>query len=48
MCVSGGALSIDSRTRVQSCYLREMTLGKFIIKYENVVQLENIGQGRYS
>jgi c-mer proto-oncogene tyrosine kinase/anaplastic lymphoma kinase/receptor tyrosine kinase len=45
--MSASALSIDSRTRVNSRYLREMTLGKFIIKYENVVQLENIGQGEF-
>ena len=38
-------LSIDSRTRVNSRYLREMTLGRFIIKYENITQLDNIGQG---
>ena len=37
--------SINSRTRVNSRYLRELTLGKFIIKYENLRQLENIGQG---
>ena len=43
--VLGSALSTDSRSRVNSHYLRELTLGKFIIKYENLTQLENIGQG---
>ena len=43
--MSASALSIDSRTRVNSRYLREMTLGRFIIKYENITQLDNVGQG---
>ena len=34
-------------TRVNSHYLRELTRGKFIIKYEQLAQLENIGQGQY-
>ena len=39
--VSEGA----NRTRLNSRYLRELTLGKVIIKYEHISQLENIGQG---
>ena len=43
--VSESALSTEGRTRVNSRYLRELTLGRFIIKYETLTQLENIGQG---
>ena len=32
-------------TRVNSHTLRELTLAKLIIKYEELSQLENIGQG---
>ena len=32
-------------TRVNSHFIRELIRGKFIIKYEQLTQLENIGQG---
>ena len=34
-----------NRTRLNSHYLRELTHGKFIIKSEQISQLEDIGQG---
>lgn len=33
------------RTRINSQHLRELTLGKFLIKDEHISLLENIGQG---
>ena len=36
-----------SRTRVNSQFLRELTCGKFIIRYEQLTLLDNIGQGKY-
>ena len=33
------------RHRLNSKYLRELTRGKFIIKFEEITLLENIGQG---
>ena len=41
-------LGVDDGThrhRVNSRYLRELTFGKFIIKFEEITLLENIGQG---
>ena len=32
---------------MNSCYLRELTFGKFIIKCEELTLSENIGQGMY-
>ena len=32
-------------SRVNSHFIRELTRGKFIIKYQQLTQLENIGQG---
>ena len=40
--------TLHGRSRVDSRYLRELSLGKFIIKYENLTQLDNIGQGIYT
>ena len=34
-------------TRPNSCYLRELSCGNFIIKCEQITQLENLGQGMY-
>ena len=31
--------------RVNSRYMRELSFGRFIIKFENITQLDNIGQG---
>ena len=47
---SGNTLQVSthSHSRVNSRYLRELSLGKFIIKYENLTQLDNIGQGIYT
>ena len=42
--MTGRALT-ESRTRVNSCYLRELTLGKFIITYKHITQFDIIGQG---
>ena len=36
----------SSRSRLNSRYVRELTRGKFLIKYEHLTQFENIGQGR--
>ena len=33
------------RNRLNSCFLRELTRGKFLISSEQLLQLENIGQG---
>ena len=33
------------RLRLNSSYLRELTRGRFIIKFEEITLLENIGQG---
>ena len=47
ICVSESAQQVtaENRTRINSRYLRELTLGKFIIQYKNLTQMENIGQG---
>ena len=34
------------RSRLNSRYFRELTHGRFLIKYEHLSQLENIGQGK--
>ena len=41
-----GADDTTHRHRVNSRYLRELTRGKFIIKFEEITLLENIGQGK--
>ena len=44
-------LAVDqqsSRSRLNSHHVRELTYGKFLIKYENLSQFENIGQGIHS
>ena len=46
--VSHSLMAVDeriSRSRPNSCYLRELTHGKFVIKYKSLSQFENIGQG---
>ena len=35
----------ESRTRVHSHYMRELTLGKFIVKISEITLLETIGEG---
>ena len=49
--VSGSSfLGVDDgghRPRLHSSYLRELTRGRFIIKYEEITLLESIGQGIY-
>ena len=45
ICVSEQQVTTENRTRINSCYLRELTLGKFIIQYEKITQMDNIGQG---
>lgn len=35
------------RSRIDSHYLRELTSGKYLIKYDQLSQLENIGLGEY-
>lgn len=39
------SVNVSRQTRMNSCYLRELTLGKFIIKCDEVTLSENIGQG---
>ena len=39
--VNGGT----NLTRLNSHYMRELSNGHFLIKYEHITQLENIGQG---
>ena len=34
-----------TRTRVASHYLRELTLGKFIVKHDDITLLDSIGEG---
>ena len=41
----GSVQAYESRVRVHSTHLRELTRGKFIIKYENITLLDNIGEG---
>ena len=36
-----------TRTRVPSQYLRELTLGKFIVKHEDITLLDCIGEGTF-
>ena len=38
-------VTTENRTRINSRYLRELTLGKFIVQYEHLTQMDNIGQG---
>ena len=49
--VSGSSLlGVDDgthRPRLNSRYLREMTCGRFVIKFEEITLMENIGQGIY-
>lgn len=33
------------RSRVCSHHLRELTLGKFVVKYENIQLLNSVGEG---
>ena len=33
------------RTRINSGYVRELIRGNFLIKYEEITQLDNVGQG---
>jgi hypothetical protein len=33
--------------RLNSCHLREFARGKFLIKYQHITELENIGQGEF-
>ena len=45
---SSSLLRVDDspqRPRLNSSYVRELIRGKFIIKSEDITQLENIGQG---
>ena len=43
-----GSLSDDTkRRRLNSSYIRELTRGRFLIKFEEITLLENIGQGMY-
>ena len=39
--VNGGT----NLTRLNSHYMRELSDGQFLIKYEHITQMENIGQG---
>ena len=44
--MSGSSLNVfENRTRVPSQYLRELTLGKFVVKSKNITLLECIGEG---
>ena len=46
--VTTSLLEVDDgrhRHRLNSRYLRELTCGKFIIKFEEITLLESIGQG---
>ena len=46
--IASSLLGVDDGThrhRLNSRYLRELTRGKFIIKFEKITLLENIGQG---
>ena len=44
--ISGGSLQVyETRPRVSSQYMRELLLGKFIVKQEDIILLDNIGEG---
>ena len=47
---SKGSFSVsgESRTRVQSYYMRELTRGRFIVKYSDITLLDTIGEGLIS
>ena len=37
--------SYENRLRIPSCHVRQLTRGKFIVKYEDITLLECIGEG---
>ena len=43
--LSPGVDNIAHGRRLNSSYIRELTRGRFVIKFEEITLLENIGQG---
>ena len=45
--LSLGVGNEDHRTRINSCYMRELTHGNFLINCQRLLLMDTIGQGNY-